>query len=99
MTTYVVNVYVTGYLSEDDDPYTTDDLDDAYNVLADELERSWDNEYDGAENAEERAEIDSRYLDAHTWIHNHPAGPDWIYVQGPSEHSLPMVYGVEVSED
>lgn len=38
MTTYMVQVHMPGYMSEDEDPYITDDLTDAKRALASEIE-------------------------------------------------------------
>lgn len=92
---FIVTTNTPGYLSEDDDPFTTDDVTSARQVLAAEIERDWDGEYESAESDDERSDIDARYLDAHAGV-NTMTVPGSVYVPAPAwqVHGLGRVYSI-----
>lgn len=96
---YVIGANTPGYLPEDDDPFTTDDLTTARQALAAEIERDWDSEYELSESDVDRSAIDSRYLDAHASVNTMTVGES-VYVPAPEwqTHGLGRVYFIAETE-
>ena len=93
MTTYIVYANMPGYLPEGD-YFTTTDLTEARQALADLIERDWDADTDGDPDADDLSP-DARYLEAHTEV-NLITPPDYVHVPGPTNTHLGRNYWIDV---
>lgn len=80
-----------GYLSEQEDPATFDDITSARQCLADEIQRDWDYDYEGCLTWSQRAAVDQRYIKAHTLV-NTLSPDDYVHVAGYSASHLGRNY-------
>ncbi len=80
---YIAGFNLAGCVSDPDSNYITDNWNDAVVFLVDTLDSWWEADYGIAEWEEEnedtssaaKQEVDNRYLDAHTALHNSPQPP------------------------
>ena len=88
------NVHVPGYLPAGDVPLF-DTAEEAWSYLVGELERGWDGEGAASESLGEGLEIDGRYLEPHTAMHNmDQSQPGSVHLDGPSDTHLGWMYEV-----
>lgn len=66
-------------------------------LLADTIERHWDEDYQGAANEGERLSVDARYLEPHTEVAL-IALPGSVHVPGEGSHGMGRTYFVEEEE-
>ena len=78
---WVAGYNLSPYAPDPDNLFVTGEWSDALTYLVDTLELWWDQEYElvepdefGSSDADAWAEIDGRYLDAHTALHNASQG-------------------------
>ena len=93
---WVAGYNLSPYMPDPDNLFVTAEWSDALTYLVDTLERWWDQEYErvepdeiGDSDAAARLEIDGRYLEAHTALHNAPRGTVSVAVtngRGYTEH-------------
>jgi hypothetical protein len=106
MTKWMVTSNTPGYLSEDDEPFVTEDETEARQYLADMIEHDWEQDAqfvdldNYADIAESAAGIDGRYLPAHTEV-NLISLPGGVHVPGPSSQRYPLGrnYSISIVEE
>lgn len=90
---YAVGSNMPGCLP-DNEPYVTDDLDDARSYLIDYLYNDRDDEYE----SQEFASVNERYQPAFDAAES--MEPDtYVHVPGVSQHSLGLNYYIATTED
>ena len=82
---FIAGWNLAGCVSDPDSNYVTDNWNDAVTYLREIIESWWDADYAIAEweeendlSSEAKQEVDNRYLNAHTLLHNSPPPPDFF---------------------
>lgn len=63
-----------GYMPNPDDVYVTDTFADAVRYVNDQIEHWWDGDYMDTDGHID-VDVDARYMEAHTALHNAPTAP------------------------
>ena len=101
MTNYAAGWNMGGYSPDPDNVWVTDSFESAVTYLADTVDRWWDSDYDLDDDP---ADIDGRYLTAHSELHNVGTVPRDIdvVVQDPNgydHHLWIMATDQEVTDE
>jgi hypothetical protein len=103
---YIAGFNLAGCVSDPDSNYITDNWSDAVTYLVDTLEAWWYADYaiaeweeDSGVNSTAKQEVDSRYLDMHTVLHNNPQPPHFSAIMQDYADSNWEMWIVEAEGD